>query len=91
MDTPKTKPVDKLINENCTVVNINNSTSTTTSYALCYNETTNATELSTISYEDKLKSEYKKQEDNVKIGLLFASKAFFQLLANPIVGPLTNR
>ncbi|XP_078094624.1 chromaffin granule amine transporter-like [Mustelus asterias] len=30
-------------------------------------------------------------EDNLRIGLLFASKAIVQLIVNPIVGPLTNR
>ncbi|KAL7981453.1 hypothetical protein Chor_002349 [Crotalus horridus] len=30
-------------------------------------------------------------EENVRVGLLFASKALMQLLANPFVGPLTNR
>lgn len=31
------------------------------------------------------------EEENVKVGLLFASKALVQLLVNPFVGPLTNR
>uniref|UniRef100_UPI00398F0995 chromaffin granule amine transporter-like isoform X2 n=1 Tax=Pristiophorus japonicus TaxID=55135 RepID=UPI00398F0995 len=30
-------------------------------------------------------------EENVRVGLLFASKAIVQLLVNPLVGPLTNR
>ncbi|XP_075938637.1 chromaffin granule amine transporter-like [Anarhichas minor] len=30
-------------------------------------------------------------EENVRVGLLFASKALVQLLINPFVGPLTNR
>jgi len=29
--------------------------------------------------------------ETVEVGLLFASKAFVQLLVNPIVGPLTHR
>lgn len=29
--------------------------------------------------------------ETVEVGLMFASKAFVQLCANPIVGPLTNR
>uniref|UniRef100_A0A8C6VQ11 Solute carrier family 18 member A1 n=1 Tax=Naja naja TaxID=35670 RepID=A0A8C6VQ11_NAJNA len=29
--------------------------------------------------------------ENVRVGLLFASKALIQLIANPFVGPLTNR
>lgn len=31
------------------------------------------------------------EEENVRVGLLFASKAVVQLLINPFVGPLTNR
>ncbi|GAB1293210.1 Chromaffin granule amine transporter [Apodemus speciosus] len=31
------------------------------------------------------------EEENVRIGILFASKALMQLLVNPLVGPLTNR
>lgn len=30
-------------------------------------------------------------KENVRVGLLFASKALVQLLINPFVGPLTNR
>ncbi|XP_068182870.1 synaptic vesicular amine transporter [Antennarius striatus] len=30
-------------------------------------------------------------EENIKVGLLFASKATVQLLTNPFIGPLTNR
>ena len=29
--------------------------------------------------------------ENVAVGLMFASKAIMQLIANPFVGPLTNR
>lgn len=31
------------------------------------------------------------EEENVRVGVLFASKALMQLLVNPLVGPLTNR
>ncbi|XP_006815467.1 synaptic vesicular amine transporter-like [Saccoglossus kowalevskii] len=31
------------------------------------------------------------RDENVEVGLLFASKAFIQLIANPFIGPLTNR
>ncbi|XP_074495974.1 chromaffin granule amine transporter isoform X2 [Sebastes fasciatus] len=31
------------------------------------------------------------EEENVRVGLLFASKALVQLLINPFIGPLTNR
>lgn len=30
-------------------------------------------------------------QENVEVGILLASKPFIQLLANPFVGPLTNR
>lgn len=29
--------------------------------------------------------------ETVEVGLMFASKAFVQLLANPFVGPLTHK
>lgn len=29
--------------------------------------------------------------ETVEVGVMFASKAFVQLIANPIVGPLTHR
>ncbi|XP_077629226.1 chromaffin granule amine transporter isoform X5 [Crocuta crocuta] len=31
------------------------------------------------------------EEENIRVGVLFASKALMQLLINPFVGPLTNR
>ncbi|XP_028434293.1 chromaffin granule amine transporter [Perca flavescens] len=49
------------------------------------NETTNATESSCLLDSAFL------EEENVRVGLLFASKALVQLLINPFVGPLTNR
>lgn len=30
-------------------------------------------------------------DETAEVGLMFASKAFVQLLANPFVGPLTHR
>lgn len=30
-------------------------------------------------------------KENMRVGLMFASKALMQLIANPFVGPLTNR
>ncbi|KPP66404.1 hypothetical protein Z043_115094 [Scleropages formosus] len=46
---------------------------------------TNATDLNCPKEDDKLLNE------NVKVGLLFASKATVQLITNPFIGPLTNR
>ena len=46
-------------------------------------------------YEEKLrKKELKHKElvhENVEVGVMFASKAVVQLIANPFVGPLTNK
>ncbi len=30
-------------------------------------------------------------KENVEVGVMFASKAVVQLIANPFVGPLTNK
>lgn len=30
-------------------------------------------------------------EENVHVGLMFGSKALVQLIANPLIGPLTNK
>lgn len=30
-------------------------------------------------------------QETVQVGMMFASKAFVQLLANPFVGPLTHK
>ncbi|XP_034548382.1 chromaffin granule amine transporter [Notolabrus celidotus] len=49
------------------------------------NETANATESTCLQDSRFL------EEENVRVGLLFASKALIQLLVNPFVGPLTNR
>eukprot|EP00064_Thunnus_orientalis_P024257 superscaffoldBa00010151_g24539 len=49
------------------------------------NQTTDATESSCL--QDSLFLE----DENVRVGLLFASKALVQLMVNPFVGPLTNR
>ena len=48
---------------------------------------------------DELKSELIKKrrkhkellKENVEVGVMFASKAVVQLIANPFVGPLTNK
>ncbi|XP_060786655.1 chromaffin granule amine transporter isoform X2 [Neoarius graeffei] len=45
-----------------------------------------------ISDSDDCKDDRKFLEDeNMRVGLMFASKAIVQLLVNPFVGPLTNR
>jgi len=53
-----------------------------------YNTTTTLP-TTTLSLEEKKHKEL--VEENLEVGVMFASKAFVQLLANPFVGPLTNR
>ncbi|XP_066570479.1 chromaffin granule amine transporter [Amia ocellicauda] len=43
------------------------------------------------SHNSCVKNSHFLEEENVRVGLLFASKALVQLLVNPFVGPLTNR
>lgn len=44
------------------------------------------------SYYAELEERHKELVgETVEVGLMFASKAFVQLLANPIVGPLTHK
>ncbi|CAK6973684.1 synaptic vesicular amine transporter [Scomber scombrus] len=43
------------------------------------------------NYSDCPGSSKKLLNENVKVGLLFASKATVQLITNPFIGPLTNR
>lgn len=47
----------------------------------------------TLSPEAKEKEQRHREllEETVAVGMMFASKAFVQLLANPIVGPLTHK
>lgn len=49
--------------------------------------------VTTMSPEEALKKLRHKDlvEETVPVGMMFASKAFVQLLANPIVGPLTHK
>ncbi|XP_077992280.1 synaptic vesicular amine transporter-like [Glandiceps talaboti] len=64
---------------------------TTTNSSICQIDITQGCNISTPApteisgYAEDLKNE------NVEVGLLFASKAFVQLVSNPFVGPLTNR
>ena len=47
--------------------------------------------LPTRSPAEKLEYSLVLRHENLKVGILFASKAIVQLIVNPIVGPLTNR
>ncbi|XP_018431213.1 PREDICTED: synaptic vesicular amine transporter-like [Nanorana parkeri] len=46
---------------------------------------------SAVPTSDCPKADSNLLNENVKVGLLFASKATVQLLTNPFIGPLTNR
>jgi len=47
--------------------------------------------LATTTLSPKEKKHKELIEENMEVGMMFASKAFVQLIANPFVGPLTNR
>ena len=53
--------------------------------------TTPAAALLPQNSSDCPKSDGKLLNENVKVGMLFASKATVQLITNPFIGPLTNR
>ncbi|MGH0179720.1 UNVERIFIED_CONTAM: hypothetical protein FKN15_002273 [Acipenser sinensis] len=57
------------------------------SYTTTSSPITNATE----APSDCPKKDKRLLNENVKVGLLFASKATVQLITNPFIGPLTNR
>ncbi|MGH0115921.1 UNVERIFIED_CONTAM: hypothetical protein FKN15_054277 [Acipenser sinensis] len=57
------------------------------SYTTTTSPVTNATE----DPADCPKKDKRLLNENVKVGLLFASKATVQLITNPFIGPLTNR
>ncbi|XP_051025833.1 chromaffin granule amine transporter isoform X2 [Acomys russatus] len=50
-----------------------------------------ATEAGPVPTNDCLQGIEFLEEENIRVGMLFASKALMQLLVNPFVGPLTNR
>ena len=51
------------------------------------------TTIKITSFEEKEREQRHRElvEETVAVGIMFASKAFVQLLANPIVGPLTHK
>lgn len=54
-------------------------------------ESSNANETS-LEIRHQVEERHKElMHETVEVGVLFASKAFVQLLSNPIVGPLTHR
>lgn len=50
-----------------------------------------STAMTTESPEKMEKRHKDLMEENVEVGIMFASKAFVQLVANPFVGPLTHK
>lgn len=50
-----------------------------------------STPVTTESPEEIEKRHKDLMEENVEVGIMFASKAFVQLVANPFVGPLTHK
>ncbi|CAD5111653.1 DgyrCDS941 [Dimorphilus gyrociliatus] len=58
-------------------------------YAEGFLLTTESAESGEAKLEKKLHSDI--VNENVAVGLMFASKAIMQLITNPIIGPLTNR
>ena len=61
----------------------------------CYNVTVAHSNVTTTPAMDEITLETQRHaelaNENVKVGLMFASKAFVQLFTNPFVGSLTNR
>ncbi|XP_069474062.1 chromaffin granule amine transporter [Ambystoma mexicanum] len=55
------------------------------------NGTSRTTEASTVPRNNCVSGQDFLEEENMRVGLLFASKAMMQLLVNPFVGPITNR
>lgn len=62
---------------------------TSVPYICVYSNETNLTNVITTT-DNKLDHKALANE-NVQVGLMFASKAIMQLLTNPFIGPLTNR
>ncbi|XP_007478685.2 vesicular acetylcholine transporter [Monodelphis domestica] len=54
-------------------------------------QTANATDAPTPPPKSSLKPTYPTESEDIKIGVLFASKAILQLLVNPLSGPFIDR
>ncbi|KAI5622124.1 chromaffin granule amine transporter, partial [Silurus asotus] len=92
MDQPTFSAIFSLYN-NMTYTNTNTNTNTVTQENLTVSTVTPiSNENTSIPDSTHCKDDKKFLEDeNIRVGLLFASKAIVQLLVNPFVGPLTNR
>lgn len=78
--------------DNSTIVTGNNSEKTRSEdyYAQTEQMVVNMTK-TTPSSSDCPKKDKELVNENVEVGLLFASKATVQFLTNPFIGPMTNR
>uniref|UniRef100_A0A8C4RKS3 Solute carrier family 18 member 2 n=1 Tax=Erpetoichthys calabaricus TaxID=27687 RepID=A0A8C4RKS3_ERPCA len=78
--------------DNSTLVTSNTSAETTQSPASFPSSTTQTAVMNTTDADsDCPKKDKDLVNENVKVGLLFASKATVQLITNPFIGVLTNR
>lgn len=61
----------------------------------CFNQTFEVVVTNTTNGTDTVTIEVARHaelaNENVRVGLMFASKAIIQLITNPFIGPLTNR
>ncbi|XP_021334159.2 chromaffin granule amine transporter isoform X2 [Danio rerio] len=83
---------------NTSLLSLYNTTTYNTSVSLNFTNFSSASSTNENLGVNSSSADYGCKEDsdflegeNVKVGLLFASKAMVQLLVNPFVGPLTNR
>ena len=58
---------------------------------LCYNDSQEGGGGTVVTVTEEVPRSAQLGNEDVKVGVLFASKAIVQLLANPFMGPLTNR
>uniref|UniRef100_A0A8C5T5L0 Solute carrier family 18 member A2 n=1 Tax=Malurus cyaneus samueli TaxID=2593467 RepID=A0A8C5T5L0_9PASS len=77
--------------DNSTMVTGNESDETRTGESQYQTQTEPMTVRVTPSPSDCPKDDKELLNENVRVGLLFASKATVQLMTNPFIGPLTNR
>lgn len=78
--------------DNTTIILTDNTVnSTSRDFSRTVNGSLLTEEGSAVRDRDCVKNNDILMEENVRVGLLFASKALMQLVMNPFVGPLTNR
>ncbi|XP_055023238.1 LOW QUALITY PROTEIN: chromaffin granule amine transporter [Misgurnus anguillicaudatus] len=84
---PTFNSIQSLYDNTTYTITITNHVLSTSSSAL---STDGGSEIYNISSGCKEDSQFL-EDENVRVGLMFASKAVVQLIVNPFVGPLTNR